>query len=261
VERYHFEPPGDIMNIEDIIKVPYTTQPRMIRNTGEVYNQNPSDDRILRKYMQLKKFSSDLYGETVDSVSNQLVRRASSFLGKEVTGDIVEFAMNFEEDVAIMHKGVLSSICFCFPSSWVPREGLGKTLAELHAPVADGDVLRRMSPKLSTTMANHSLGSFLRYVWTITKVPNLSCHPDIVKEYKDETVDFNTLYFRVEKQTTLPLLDNNTSLFFVNIEVVPLSKVWNKHKDLIKESLNSMSDAIIEYKNLKEIKTVLSSMD
>ncbi len=249
------------MNIEDIIKVPYTTQPRMVRNIGDIFIQEPSEDIILRKYMQLKKFSSDLYGETIDSVSNQLIRRACSRLNKPITGDIIDFGMYFEEDVAIMHKGILSAICFCFPSNWVPREGLGKTLAELHAPVADGDVLRRMSPKLSTTMADSSLGSFLRYVWTITKVPNLSCHPDIVQQYKSESVDFNSLYFRVEKQTTMPFSDNNTSLFFVNVEVVPLSKVWYNYKDLIKQSLNSMSESIIEYKNLKEIKTVLSSMD
>jgi hypothetical protein len=37
--------------------------------------------------------------------------------------------------------------------------------------------------------------------------------------------------------------------------------LWYNNSQLIKESINSMSEEIIRYKNLEEIKTVLSSMD
>lgn len=246
------------MNIEEIVKVPYTTQPRMTRNVGDIYNPNPSQIYLEDKSRQLYNFGYDLYGVNIPCITQRLIEKCESFLGKRVTGNIIYFAMNFEEDVAIMHNGVLSAICFCFPSSWIPFHGLNKTLEEIHQPVADGDHLRRISSKLAKTMADPVLGSFCRYVWTITKVPETSNHPVVKEKYNDTDLTFDNLYFRMEKQTTLPLNDGLTSLFFVKVEVVPLKKVWCP---LIKESLNSMSDSIIEYKNLKEIKTVLSSMD
>jgi len=34
--------------------------------------------------------------------------------------------MKLEEDLAIMHRGKLEAIAFCFPSGWIPRNGLGQ---------------------------------------------------------------------------------------------------------------------------------------
>ena len=243
------------MNIEEIVKVPYTTQPRMTRNVGDVFNPNPSEIYLEDKNRQIHNFGYDLYGMNIPCITGKLIEKCESFLGKPITGDIVDFAMNFEEDVAIMHNGILSAICFCFPSSWIPFYGLNKTLEEIHQPVADGDHLRRVSSKLAKTMADPVLGSFCRYVWTITKVPELNNHPEVKEKYRDTELTFDNLYFRIEKQTTLPLNDGITSLFFVKVEVKPLKDVWNP---VILNSINSMSENILEYKNLKEIKKLLN---
>ena len=246
------------MNIEEIVKVPYTTQPRMAKNVGNVFNPNPSQIYLEDKNRQIYNFGYDLYGMNIPCIKEKIIEKCESFLGKPVTGDIVDFAMNFEEDIAIMHDGLLSAICFCFPSSWIPFYGLNKTLEEIHQPVADGDHLRRVSSKLAKTMADPVLGSFRRYVWTITKVPELNNHPVVKEKYRDTELTFDNLYFRIEKQTTMPLDNGRTSLFFVKVEVVPLKDVWCS---LIKDSVNSMSDEVLHYKNLLEIKTVLSSME
>lgn len=248
------------MNIEEIIKVPYTTQPRMFRNEGEVFNRHPNPDYIRQKKHQLELFGSDLYGSTYENVTNQLVRRASSYLGKPITGSIIDLALEFEEDIAIMHDGVLCAICFCFPSGWVPKNALGKSLEQIHRPVADGDHLRRVSHKLTQTMSDPVLGSFRRTVWTITKVPNLSCHPSIVDCYRDDSVDLKSLFFRWEEQTTFPFQDGKTSLFFVKVNVVPLISIWDEHKQLVKDSIDSMSDAVLQYKNLNNIKHYLAGV-
>lgn len=245
------------MNIEEIVKVPYTTQPRMSRNTGDVFNTNPSRFYLDQKEIQLKTFGHDLYGTNLQCEKNEIIRKCEEFAGKPVTNNIIDFAMNFEEDVAIMHNGVLSAICFCFPSSWIPFTALNKTLEEIHKPVADGDHLRRVSSKLAKTMADPVLGSFRRYVWTLTKVPDLSNHPEIKHKYNDVEISMNNLYLRVETQTTLPLNDSLTSLFFVKVDVVPLIEVWEKNDKLIIDSIDSMSDSVVEYKNLREIKQFL----
>lgn len=244
------------MNIEEIVKIPYTTQPRMTRTVGDIFNINPSKFYLEEKQRQLDQYGYDLYGMNIPCIKGKLVEKCELFLGKPVTGDIVDFVMNFEEDIAIMHNGVLSAICFCFPSSWIPFYGLNKSLEEIHTPVADSDHLRRVSSKLAKTMADPVLGSFCRYVWTITKVPELSNHPGVKQKYHDIELSFDNLYFRLEKQTTLPLNDGITSLFFVKVEVRPLKDVWN---NLILTSINSMSENILEYKNLREIKEIINN--
>jgi hypothetical protein len=250
-----------IMNIEDIIKVPYTTQPHMSRNTGDAFNRTPSAQVLTQKEILLGMFGSDLYGMTIASVTNQLVRRACSITGKPVTGNIVDFAMNFEEDVAIMHKGKLAALCFCFPSSWIPHERLGMSLTEIHGPVADGDHLQRVSQRLAETMADPTLGGFKRHVWTINKVSELCNHPIVKEKYEQDELTLDNLYFRVETQTTLPMADCASSLFFVNVKVYPLRDIWNVNSHRIIESLYSMSDAVLTYKNLHEIKSYLSQLD
>lgn len=67
-------------------------------------------------------------------------------------------------------------------------------------------------------------------------------------------IDFENLYLRVETQTTTPL-DKEISLFFVKVDVHPLTKVWSNK---ILESINSMSNEVLEYKNLFEIKDFLN---
>lgn len=231
----------------------------MFKNIDAVFNNDPDPLYISNKKHQLAMFGSDLYGETSEAVSGKLVRRVSTYLSKPVTDDIVELALNFEEDIAILHKGVISAICFCFPSSWHPVKGIGKSLVQIHEPVADGDYLRGASDKISKTISDPVLGSFRRYVWTVTKVPALSNYHEIVDFFKDEELNLNTLYFRAEIQTTLPLPDGNTAVFFVKVHVLPLWQVWTKYKDVLLTSINSMSDNILKYKNLVEIKEYLNN--
>ena len=91
-----------------------------------------------------------------------------------------------------------------------------------------------------------------RWVWNLTTVPGLSNHPS---EERPLLNDFENLYFRLETQISTPL-DEFSSLFIVKVDVISLIEVWD---ELILESINSMSDNIIKYKNLSEIKKFLNT--
>jgi hypothetical protein len=125
-------------------------------------------------------------------------------------------------------------------------------LGDIHKPVADGELLVKSSPGIARTMCEQP--SFRRWVWTITVNPDLSNHPDNRRDIDPQSID--DLYFRYETQTTASV-DKETSLFFVKVEVVPLKEVWN-HRIL--ESLNSMSDAVLTYKNLHCVKKLLNEI-
>lgn len=244
--------------IEVNIQVPYTTRPQMTKNTGDLYNKNPNPVYLAEKRQELNRFGAGLWGHTHEAIVNQLVEKTSRFLGLSQCNNIVDLALNFEEDIAIMNNGILSAICFCFPSSWIPAERVGLSLTEIHAPVGDGSPLVLASDKLARTMADPVLGSFRRQVWTVTTNPKLSNHP----QYKldNEPCGVMDLYFRLETQTTAPLGDGQTSLFFVKVDVVPLSSIWDSYGTQIQQSINSMSDAVLDYKNLRKIRQVLNNV-
>ena len=50
----------------------------------------------------------------------------------------------------------------------------------------------------------------------------------------------------------------HTSLFFIKLDVLPLSEVWDKR---ILESINSMTENVLNYKGLTQIKELLNRME
>lgn len=244
------------MPIEFSVRVPYTTAPNMVRNTGTIFNPEPRSYYIRQKNQELIKRGNDLWAELPGA--SLLIRQATQELGLVETSSIVNFALQIEEDVAVMHQGRLVAICFCFPSSWIPRERIGMKLTDIHGPVADGDKLRTMSQRIAETMADPAQGSFRRHVWTISNSGELSQHPASKSDLIPD--DIHNLWFRLETQTTMPLGDGKSSVFFVRVETEPLLVIWNdlEKRRILLASINSMSDAVLTYKNLHHIREILN---
>jgi len=236
------------MNI-DFIKVPFSNNPSMQKYDGLLYNQNPNKEYLLNKESQFKKYGADLHGQTKHFENMNLNTKVIELIGSNQTDSFFETAMKIEEDIAVMHNGKLVAICFCFPSGWIPSSELNSNLSKLHAPVADNELLIKSSKKLAQHMNKQTIR---RWVWNVTTISNLSNHPNIERP---KIIDFDSLYFRLETQVSTPL-DNESSLFLVKVDVVPLRKVWNEK---ILESINSMSENVLKYKNLTEIKKFLNS--
>jgi hypothetical protein len=228
----------------------------MKQHSGLVYNPKPDQRYLDQKIVELEKLETDLCAESFESRTNHLVKKSCQYLNIPLKTSIKDFALMFEEDVAIMHRGILSAICFCFPSSWVPAERIGLSLSNIHRPVADGEKLVQVSDKLSSIMADSTKGPFTRQVWTITQTAGLSNHP--MYKLSNLPTSINDLFLRVETQTTAAIGDNETSLFFVKIDVVPLVNVWHLLGDQLKMSVNSMSESVLQYKNLTHIKPILN---
>lgn len=238
--------------------IPYTTNPRMIKNTGCVFNKEPSRFYLEEKNKQLEKYKTDLYAQTELCSRENLIFQSSKLIGIPEQSNIKNLAMLYEEDIAIIHNGKLEAICFCFPSSWIPRERIGYSLSDIHRPVADSDKLVAASDRIARTICDPVLGSFRRYVWTITNNPGLSNHP--AEKIFTIPNSINDLYFRLETQTTLPFPTGQSALFFVKVDIVPLSDIWHEFGEEIKNSVNSMTDSILMYKNLTNVKPILNKV-
>ena len=237
------------MNI-DYVKTPFTNNPSMTRLEEPAYNQTPNKKYLDEKQKQVDLLGEKLLGETEISKKENLIEKFQNFCNLDKGLSLKEITTKFEEDFAIMYKGKMETVSVCFPSGWIPKEKLGKNLSNIHEPVADSEQLIKASDKLTDYMTKQSIK---RWVWTITTSNELSNFPDYTKP---ELTTFENLYFRVETQTTAPI-DNLTSLFFIKVDVLPLAQVWDKK---IIDSINSMSDKVLKYKGLEQIKELLNKV-
>lgn len=230
------------------VKAPYTVSADITKYSGVIFNTQPNRQYLLQKEKELR---------SLDDLCVISDEKIASLLGQYcgIEGDFRSAALSLEEDVAVLHRGDLKAICFCFPSGFSPGSKVGLSFFGVHLPVADGETLRRSSIKVSDIISREG-ATFRRYVWTITPLSSLSQHPSYERPKPDRIED---LYFRTETQTTVGLPDQMT-LFFVKVNMYPLADVWSdteKRKALV-ESVNSMSDGVLGYKNLHRIKQILN---
>lgn len=234
------------------VKVPYTVAADMVKYEGRIFNPNPDANILLKKKTELTRFGTALCDTTSDGSS--FVRTMSNYCQLPETDSIQDLALQLEEDIAILHHGILKAIGFCFPSGFVPAEKTGQDFFHLHVPVADGEKLRAASDKVSALISRKD-ASFRRFVWTLTSLEGLSQHPDIPRPSPKGISD---LWFRTETQTTIGI-GNDISLFFVKVDMNPLSMIWDQtdQRMTIKESIASMSESVLTYKNLHQIKRIV----
>lgn len=234
------------------VKVPYTVVADMIKYEGKAFNPKPDPFYLEQKKIELARFGRDLCSTVQDG--SEFVMALARHCHLPATNLIQDLVVQLEEDLAILHQGRLKSIGFCFPSGFVPAEKTGQDFFHLHAPVADGERLRGASEKVSALISRKD-ASFRRYVWTISSLGGLSQHPAIPRPVPHQVSD---LWFRTETQTTIGI-GNDTTLFFVKVEMHPLSILWEQtdKRFLIKESIASMSEAVLSYKNLHQIKPII----
>lgn len=242
------------------IDVPYEIRPNIKTYQGTIINQPPDLKYLECKKQELLKFGELLYGQTISSREKQLVKLVSNLLGLPSTDCVRRLAMSLEEDLVIMHNGILEAMCVCFPSGWVPREKLGKSFFEIHSNIADNEKLLSASDSLAKLMAR-SEKTLFRQVWTVTGNPELSNLPGrpLVNLITDNS-KLADLYFRYETQKSLSIGDRATSVFLIKVEVEPLMSVWQQYGAQITNSINSMSESVLHYKNLRQIKKIINNV-
>lgn len=242
------------MNIKEIVQTPYSTAPRFTPIDFvefKDYLQEAFEER-LNEYNTLMgdmSFESDL------AVGKKLVKKTSEAMNIEPFNDIIEMGLEIPDDVIIMHKGKVEAAFVAMASSWNPKQVEGMTLEEVHQPVADNEMLLRASDGIWRSMTSGK--SFHRHVWGISPLKSLSNHP---RHKKPEIKNLDDLYFRIEHERTLTV-DEDTAAFFIDVEVMPLSTVFHlktEYRNLIKDSINSMSENVLAYKNLEEVKEMIN---
>jgi hypothetical protein len=234
------------------VKVPYTVGPDIVKYEGPAFNVHPDPVYLSEKKKELALNEHQICG----SISDNYLHHLNAFCGFDLNVSLPQICAQLEEDVAILKDGYLQSIGFCFPSGFYPAQKLGLYFFDMHLPVGDGETLRRSSEKVSALISKKD-AMFRRYVWTLTSLPSLSQLPSYDKPVPQS---INDLYFRTETQTTVGV-DGHICLFFVKVDMHPLLQVWDdkEKRQMVMESINSMSEAVITYKNLHLIKEIVNT--
>ena len=249
---------------EHVIRNPFDMKP--VFNTCEkpVFNANETDLEIQsQRKLELDNLGSNIWFETDVAVEEKLSEKTAAKLSLFNQPDdyqlftecnnIKDLGLAIEDDVVIMHKGKLEACFVAFPSSWNAGEKVGKSLAELHEPIADNEALLRASDGIMRAMCSGQ--SFHRYTWGISSLNGYSNHPLYEKPEFDSLDD---LTFRVEHERTMTVTEGTTAVFLIHVDIYPLKEVLKTDFGLIKGAIDSMSESVLEYKNLFKVKELMN---
>jgi len=167
----------------------------------------------------------------------------------------------FAEDFAII-DGATSRIpwlAVCLPSHWAPQDKVGRHFAEVHAPVADNQLLVTASDHLARLVTGHE--RWERFVWTITRGANLDMHPQrsaALPWPAAVDADIDTLaalaFFRTERQTFIPQPALRQAVFTIHVESAPLVQAITTPEQAaqLHDALATMSAAVLAYRGLAD---------
>jgi len=168
-------------------------------------------------------------------------------------------ALAFAEDFAVLDGAStrIPWLAVCLPSHWSPAEKVGRPFAEVHAPVADNQLLLSAAGHLARLVTGAE--RWERQVWTITNTPGLDNHPQrVAKPAWPAGADAAALaagaLFRTEHQTFIPLPAQRQAVFTIHVDSRPLVEAITNAEQAaaVQAALASMSPSVLAYRGLTE---------
>ena len=175
-------------------------------------------------------------------------------------------AFAFAEDFAVIDAstGRIEWLAVCLPSRWAPEEKVGRHFTEVHAPVADNQLLLAASAQIMRLVTGPE--RWERFVWTLTPSGRLDQHP--VRQAHapwPEPAGASELaaaaFFRTERQTFIPLPERQQAVFTIHVDTTALGQVAASAPAArqLHDALASMSPAVLAYRGLTDARERLLS--
>ena len=168
-------------------------------------------------------------------------------------------SLAFAEDFAVVdaRSATVPWLAVCLPSHWAPEDKIGRLLADVHGPVADGERLREASRHLARLVCGPD--RWERFVWTVASHPRLHAHPartdrsDWSRVLPGEVS--SACWWRTERQTFIPVPQAEEAVFTIQVEVSPLPRAIDtpERARRLHAALASMSAAALDYRGLTNL--------
>jgi len=168
-------------------------------------------------------------------------------------------SLAFVEDFAIIDGATahIPWMAVCLPSGWAPEEKIDRHFAQVHAPVADNQLLITAADHLARLVTGND--RWERFVWTITRHPRLHAHParqDPAPWPANDSAEqlAQRAFFRTEHQTFIPLPELKQAVFTIHVDLQPLAEALPDaaHAQQMHDALASMSPAVLAYRGLTD---------
>jgi hypothetical protein len=172
-------------------------------------------------------------------------------------------ALSFAEDFAVIdgRSAVIPWLAVALPSSWAPQDKIGRHFAQVHAPVADSQMLLAAADALARLVAAPT--RWERFVWTLTPNPNLDAHPARRAGWCWSTGSADDVaaqaWWRTERQTFIPLEGQAQAVFTILVDTQPLAAAIDSaaRARRLHDALSTMSAAVLRYRGLTEARAPL----
>ena len=171
-------------------------------------------------------------------------------------------SLAFEEDFAVIDgaSAMIPWLAVCLPSRWAPEEKIGRHFAEVHAPVADNQMLVAASASLARLVTGED--RWERFVWTISAEPRLHQHParggtewPAARDTDAEAL-VRHAFFRSERQTFIPIAGRSQAVFTIHVDSAPLADAVTGADAArrLHDAIASMSPAVLAYRGLDSVR-------
>jgi hypothetical protein len=214
-------------------------------------------------------------GEADPKVLAAIAEAYAAQTGVRLAPEADALALGMQEDFVILHdEPGEAGPDFCtrflsvyFPSNWAPVEKLGLDFTAIHAPVADNALLQAGARGIVAMAFRQA--PMLRHVWLLTPSGDLAQHPqtrrlrwdDALRQADARGADLiDQVFFRVERQTTLPLPQLQRAAFLIRVMVAPLNDTLRVTPDRAAEllaALASMSETVVDYRGMNTVRARL----
>jgi hypothetical protein len=173
-------------------------------------------------------------------------------------------SLAFVEDFAVVDgaTGTLPWLAVALPSHWAPQDKVGRHFREVHAPVADNELLLRAGDHLMRMVCGPE--RWERFVWNVTRHPRLNAHPANVDRAPwpaDAFADPRAprAWWRTERQTFIALPGRTQAVFTIQVQIEPLGSAIDsaERASRLHSAIATMSDAVLAYRSLSTVREPL----
>jgi len=170
-------------------------------------------------------------------------------------------SLAFAEDFAIIdgRDATIPWLAVALPSHWAPEHKVGRSFADVHAPVADNRLITGAASHLARLVTGSE--RWERFVWTIARHPRLHAHPDRVDPSPwPQHLEGNALaalaWWRTERQSFIPVDGQQQAVFVIHVEVDRLDQALAEpaRAARVHDALASMSTAVLGYRGLAAVR-------
>ena len=210
-------------------------------------------------------------GEADPAVLQAIAEAYAAQTGVSLAAEPDALAEGMQEDFVVLHDepgdGFRARfLSVCFPSNWNPAEKLGLDFTAIHAPVADNALLQAGARGIVDMAFRQA--PMLRHVWLLTPNGDLAQHPETRRTRWEDALAaadapgasgrlIDQVFFRVERQTTLPLPALRRGVFFIRVMVAPLVDVLAvapARAAELADALASMSETVVAYRGMTAVR-------